>query len=1641
MISDIINYIWLLFFRYFYVPERAIEGKSSINANDLPETPSIISLKKENTHTDEMSDMQVSIPQSGAVATSANREEESESVEETTLTEVSKDLGDSKMHQKTATFEGQENTSLMEDHRTQKTESTKNVMQQETTTVSANKKDLLEDENTNNQRLQQNYYKPLPLHQVQSFNEVKPFEPLKPFQPLKPFEPLKSFELAKKIEAERTVTIAKEPIIDEIESIYSDALAQIGNIGSKQHSPSQQLEIPPLLDHTKLLDSPVDSNNNEQSSWLPLGYTPHEPLSPLKLSDLESSSKVLPQITLTSDNCSDLSKILNNSKAEIKEESIKNSLKEIISDLDNYAERDRELKQDDGGGILPSLKHDILMQNHLSSHHSGQRQNKTWTATLPSRLPSKPPKYRPVSLPPEGSLSRFWDQQINQEVTEKYGKSETEQDENAPPAKPIDLEKIFTPADGEQIQPKSGRKMFASSAFYEKGFHPTVEDQVKLAKRISSSLTDISNQKSKGLQMYVNRKKRSVKWVHEGEGRATTNKPELTGDGSGKKDPLKLVMNPAGQVHDINSLRKQGYTFETALSPEVCLEIVKGLNSPKGKGAELFAKRRKRSEKWVVAETNGTRPPSTLPDVITPTPASSLTPFTPPATNLPPPSYLPETQQRLAHKEKLDEIQEKFTRPRIKLIKSPWDAALETGSVEAAFEVEPTWPTKGNFVAPAVNSYEQALKDDNLASWTVPKTNGYGEQKSFAHNPAYNSQSINRIVDNLQKGAASNVDVYKPSLPQAWNSGSNTKSQYSSINAALDNIFASDREEQRPTSPFPTIPDVSQNPESLNHLASEVIRSVTSPFLESRQDLQKEAEELAIKKEERSHSPFPSIPDVMIEQEVLEKDIQCFKENQEIEPSLRPSSLFPSVPDLTLNPEMREENILALRMSPVPFKVQPSISFDGAFEDTLPPPPEFMDGNSDKPFPTIPNISKYLATEKQESMLLRPIATRQFAPVSLSDKKYELGCFSPVLDMTPKPLYPEFSFAVSGDTQVYERTFRGPTPDSRTIQSEMFESQGHFNARVKSPIQIFVPDENSTSVGSINGDMEKETTEAKHCDPHTKIVVEKVKVEQRDPEIEEHARRLAIESNREKAEAIVYQQGCFNELKYIKKAYDIVDTYAIKGMTSIDVEYKDLTNEEIEGQIAGEINGQDEVKFKEALHQSLQMNGVENEGKEEEKEKVDMNLINKPENLKLKEDLGLEIEPKICKKPPGAIIGARPLFGELNINDEFKKALVGKKKSWQEKRIKNAQSSRTVEQIKEPNKAHFQHTNIESTEEGTENCNLKTIVKSSEKAEVEVIKPSANEEIEKVFYEQNREVDLDFQVVNGQIIDPSTFVNGFHQMKQMPVAQFTSINQAENNGFGDQNCKLTQSFTSEIDEEDYVKIPVKSLIQTFEQSIMPPMQYKHIREPLPDVVDKLAPSRSPNVKDLNKLKQAEEDFDSIYYVTTSKVQSSTYPAMDTARLYSLEQSENSSFCKYSSSQMAQHLSSQVSSSNEVESACELQYQGPTTLLRPQQKAPPLSSTYKPNAALSVFTPKESSSPLPSLYTPAHNAHESLGYQNTYQQPPLQTYDDAILSAPLPPQRKFNLGGFPTYNTAARGWGQSGDIYKPLTFDKPPYSDF
>lgn len=66
------------------------------------------------------------------------------------------------------------------------------------------------------------------------------------------------------------------------------------------------------------------------------------------------------------------------------------------------------------------------------------------------------------------------------------------------------------------------------------------------------------------------------------------------GENDENKSLLKLVMNPRGKLHDIYSLRKQGFSIDAALSPEVCQEIVRDLNSPKGKGKKFICFQTKR---------------------------------------------------------------------------------------------------------------------------------------------------------------------------------------------------------------------------------------------------------------------------------------------------------------------------------------------------------------------------------------------------------------------------------------------------------------------------------------------------------------------------------------------------------------------------------------------------------------------------------------------------------------------------------------------------------------------------------------------------------------------------------------------------------------------------------------------------------------------------------------------------------------------------------------------------------------------------------------------------------------------------------------------------------------------------------------
>uniref|UniRef100_A0A1B0A936 Uncharacterized protein n=1 Tax=Glossina pallidipes TaxID=7398 RepID=A0A1B0A936_GLOPL len=79
--------------------------------------------------------------------------------------------------------------------------------------------------------------------------------------------------------------------------------------------------------------------------------------------------------------------------------------------------------------------------------------------------------------------------------------------------------------------------------------------------------------------------------------------------------PLRLLMNPRGRIRDFNSVHEAFNTDAGLLSPNNCAELLTALRGYKDKGAELFAKRRKVAEKWVVDETNvGAQRPSDLLD-------------------------------------------------------------------------------------------------------------------------------------------------------------------------------------------------------------------------------------------------------------------------------------------------------------------------------------------------------------------------------------------------------------------------------------------------------------------------------------------------------------------------------------------------------------------------------------------------------------------------------------------------------------------------------------------------------------------------------------------------------------------------------------------------------------------------------------------------------------------------------------------------------------------------------------------------------------------------------------------------------------------------------------------------------------------
>ncbi|XP_070853279.1 protein hook homolog isoform X11 [Drosophila suzukii] len=302
--------------------------------------------------------------------------------------------------------------------------------------------------------------------------------------------------------------------------------------------------------------------------------------------------------------------------------------------------------------------------------------------------------------------------------------------------KTIDLRKIFTPAtDATEILPKN-RKLYASSAFYSPTLHPTVEDQVELARRISHSLSDISNQTSKGQSMYVNRKKRSDKWVHEGrsqgnecssdavdpykENSETNSTLELT---KLEKIPLKLIMNPNGKVRDYNSLKELINVETGLLSPDNCAELITALQLHQGRDYQQYQQK-----------------PAISPNIL--------------------PAYSDAGKHRVQLNIHQNQLIEKYSKPGLQVVQSPWDAALQTGSASTAFLEDKD--TKSQCFSPAAVSPTPYFQSGRRDFTDAVEPTHYSPQKDYNNAIASPPQSTN-VPSNPQRELA-----YTPSVAQGW---------------------------------------------------------------------------------------------------------------------------------------------------------------------------------------------------------------------------------------------------------------------------------------------------------------------------------------------------------------------------------------------------------------------------------------------------------------------------------------------------------------------------------------------------------------------------------------------------------------------------------------------------------------------------------------------------------------------------------------------------------------------------------------------------------------------------------------------------------------------------------------------------------
>ena len=157
-----------------------------------------------------------------------------------------------------------------------------------------------------------------------------------------------------------------------------------------------------------------------------------------------------------------------------------------------------------------------------------------------------------------------------------------------------------------------------------------------MCKKIAQSLTSAANRRAKGARMFLKRKRKSNKWVHDELSRFScseySSEPGDVADltdldselfiGEGGSRPLFSFRIPkiAGQHHEPTKMSLSKEEFERLrlgstkcdhhnVSPDMCFSIAADLHSnTRNRGAKLFHRRQQRVEKFVIDESNAAKP-------------------------------------------------------------------------------------------------------------------------------------------------------------------------------------------------------------------------------------------------------------------------------------------------------------------------------------------------------------------------------------------------------------------------------------------------------------------------------------------------------------------------------------------------------------------------------------------------------------------------------------------------------------------------------------------------------------------------------------------------------------------------------------------------------------------------------------------------------------------------------------------------------------------------------------------------------------------------------------------------------------------------------------------------------------------------